>query len=566
MIHKIKGKVISPDNVFDIGISVDFTANVDQNKVTTDTIVLSREGSSIVKDHIDNVGLFEGIPYDIEYAQGKTLGYYIDMVDGMTVLDNKVQCRIKNRYGHDQFFDRAEDTVFRVVDVKYPFASIDINYLVMPKDAIGQGLTASLGLYVVTVSLASQAKEVGERSAELGTASAPLPGLSITGSIVVTYNTGAIVLASLKLALSLIFFAVLLYQAVILAERLFNLMYPPLRKLKACTALDLMQKSCKYLGYDFKSSILEKDYAKLVILPVPRNRTNIKWYDYLLDNQNKALNDCYPSPSDSTPTVATLIYALEQMFNAKCRVLNGEVQLERWDYWIQKANQNLSSSLVVQADRVNAFSYDFSRLFKRYYIHYQTDFSDQNTLDLFENNLAEYNLDLAKITDPRMNLVKGLKDISIPFALGRPKEKLTFTEKLFGGLFDLLGFNTNLDKRIGALQLTDPFFMQTKMFMWDGKNNLSQTNQGFMHPNYLWDNFHYINNPTQYQYIIKDNVRIKLSGDKFEKILNMNYVNIDGKLCEITKLDYFDGKNYAIISYKEPKIIFGNQLKLTKLY
>ena len=82
----------------------------------------------------------------------------------------------------------------------------------------------------------------------------------------------------------------------------------------------------------------------------------------------------------------------------------------------------------------------------------------------------------------------------------------------------------------------------------------------------LWNKFHYINNPLEYQNIIKQNVRVAMTPDEFINIMDNNYAEIDGVICEITKLDYFDEGNYAIISYKEPKNIFKNQIKLTKIF
>lgn len=571
MKHKIKGQEISPDNRFDIGVSIDFDARVDQQKMTTDTVVLSREGNKIVKDHISQGKLLEGIPYQVEFAPQQSIEYFIDLTSELKIYDNKVHVTLKNYLGHDQFFDKAETLIWDLVHLSNPITGIDIKYQILPQDANARALMASLGLFTISMSIAQQSREVKERAISVAWATQPLYGVGLSGVVVVA-DWKSIVINILKLVVALVFTAILLFQAVALGLEIYRLLNPPLNILKASTAIDLLKKGCNHLGFTFKSSILEGDYKDMVILPVPQNRTNVKWYDVFSGDFGTGLNKAFPQASDTVGTLGSLIYAMENMFNAKAKVQNGVVQLERWDYWKVNANQQLSSSLVVQADRVNAFEYDFSKLFKRYYIHYLTDYSDYNTLDAFENNLAEYSLDTTKPTDLKLNLIKGLQEKTIPFALAKRKSKLTWLEKQFLGLYKaidkLSAGKTGLvakKNKYGAIQITDAFFSTTKIFMWD-KAFGARENQDLLKPTYLWDKFHYINNPEIYQYIIKRGVKIKITSAEFLGILNKNFVLIDGKLCEITKLDYFDERNYAIIDYKEPYNVFTNQFKLTKIY
>ena len=570
MKHKIKGQEISPDNRFDIGVSIDFDARIDQQKMTTDTVVLSREGNKIVKDHISQGKLLEGIPYEIEFAQ-QSIQYFIDLTSELKIYDNKAHVTLKNYLGHDQFFDKAETLIWDLVHLSNPITGIDIKYQILPQDANARALMASLGLFTISMSIAQQSREVKERASDLGFLTLPFIGISAVGPVI-TPDWKSILIAAAKLIIALAFFAILLYQAGVLGAEIYRLLNPPLNTLKASTAIELLKKGCNHLGFKFQSSILEGDYKDMVILPVPQNRTNVKWYDVFSGDFGTGLNKAFPQASDTVGTLGALIYAMENMFNAKTKVQNGLVQLERWDYWGINANQQLSSSLVVQADRVNMFEYDFSKLFKRYYIHYLTDYSDYNTLDAFENNLAEYSLDTTKPTDPKLNLIKGLQEKTIPFALAKRKDKLTWLEKQFLGLYKAidkltLGKSGLVAKKnkYGAIQITDAFFSTTKIFMWDKAFGVRE-NQEVLTPTYLWDKFHYINNPEIYQYIIKRGVKIKITSAEFVGILNKNFVIIDGKLCEITKLDYFDEKNYAVIDYKEPYNVFTNQFKLTKIY
>ncbi len=560
MKHYIKGVEIAPENILGIGISCDFNAGADQNKITTDSLVLPREGYNEVMTHINSVGLFEGIPYDIEFYAGRRLPYYIDLMDNLVIKDNKVECNIKVRNQHDHFFDRAESLVFGVVHDHIPFTGFQIKYQVLPKDAVAQGISCTISLFMIGVAIGDQTRELAKTTKEF--------------AVIVAYgfsSIGKAIEAGLQLAIQIAYLAVLSYQAIKLSKQLYELVLPPVKKLNACTILELLEKSCQYLGYKFKSSWLQGEYKNMAIVPVPLNSTNKKWYELIQNDIVVTYNKVYPSSSDSTPTLGSLIKAMELFCNGKVRIVNGVVELERWDYWKIKANASIKSSLTIQGERTNAYTYDFSRLFKRYYIHYDKDYADLNTIDNFENTHSEYSLDLLSATDKNLTLIKGGTDVPIPFARAKEKEKLSWLEKQFKGLFKFIDkiSSSNLQPkfdRYGVMQVTEPFFAVAKLIIHDGAEKISTANKHLLYTETLWNKFHYINNPLEYQNIIKQNVRVAMTPDEFINIMDNNYAEIDGVICEITKLDYFDEGNYAIISYKEPKNIFKNQIKLTKIF
>jgi hypothetical protein len=116
------------------------------------------------------------------------------------------------------------------------------------------------------------------------------------------------------------------------------------------------------------------------------------------------------------------------------------------------------------------------------------------------------------------------------------------------------------------MQVTEPFFSVSKLIIHDGNEKISTANKHLLYATTLWDKFHYINNPLEYQNVLKDNVRVAMTPDEFIQIMDNNFAEIDGLLCEITKLEYFNEQNYAVITYKEPKNIFKNQIKLIKIF
>ena len=107
MRHFLNGIEIAPKNLDDIGVTTDFTDNPDINQITVSSVILPREAKDIIKNHIQNVGLFEGIPYQVETG-GLTFEYYVDMIDGIKIKEHEIEVNIKKRKSLDDFFERAK--------------------------------------------------------------------------------------------------------------------------------------------------------------------------------------------------------------------------------------------------------------------------------------------------------------------------------------------------------------------------------------------------------------------------------------------------------------------------
>lgn len=561
MKHFINNTEITPRNIFDIGIVCDFSARIDQNKLSTDTLVLPNEGKKLILDHLQNVGLFEGLPYDIQFGGSNFLTCYVDFTDNFQVKDKEIEVNIKKRLAHDNFFDNAEGLTFDYLNTQISLIQRKVGYQVLPADATAQALMCSISLFSIGITIAQQIKEITETAKEF---------IAIIGYLPFA-SQGKAIEAGLKLILQIIFCAVLIFEAIKLIERMVELVLPRVRYFNVCTVLELLQKGCQQLGYTFKSTILEGTYKDLVLLPIPQNKAKDKWYDVFQNDLNQSFQNGFPSAGDTTPTLGTLISAVETMFNGKTRVINGVVQLERWDFWLDSSISTINSSLVLQSEAQNSYSYDFSRLFKRYLIQYSTDYSDLNTIDRFEFGNAEYSLERTNIVNQDLNLIKGLTDINIPFSTTTSKQKFTWLEKIFTDVFSLIDSFTGTNfsgqmSKIGYIQLSQQYFSNTKIFIHDGGQKMNLNSDDLINPTYLWNNYHSINDPSRFQWIIKENVKIPMNSDNFLELLNNNYAIIDGVQCEITRLEYFDAKGFAIVSYKQPNENFKNNINILKVF
>ena len=81
MRHFLNDIEISPRNREEIGVVSDFSDNPNELALNVDSVILTREAFTIVQNHIQTIGLFEGIPYRVEMENGIVLEYYVDLTD-----------------------------------------------------------------------------------------------------------------------------------------------------------------------------------------------------------------------------------------------------------------------------------------------------------------------------------------------------------------------------------------------------------------------------------------------------------------------------------------------------
>jgi hypothetical protein len=298
-------------------------------------------------------------------------------------------------------------------------------------------------------------------------------------------------------------------------------------------------------------------------LPVPLVRDRQSIFELEPAFWNNAFTKGVPSSSDTTPTFGLFLEALETMFNAQVKVNNGVVRLERRDWWMNQALNQIIPALALQDTRSDQWRYNTEDVWKRYYIHYQTDFADVHTLDgkMYDIHNAEFSTEPTSVVNADLITIKGLQDVNIPFSLGARKNKLNWFEELasaLAGTIDtvtgLFGGGTNYQATIGdrknVLMVSQQFYAVSKV-LWteNGKQPISYMNAvGAIG---LWNRFHYINKIQENDWIIKEDVRLQMSSADFVSLQDNNFAEINGVLCEILNVEWIDEKSFAKISYKE---------------
>ena len=506
--------------------------------------------------HISSAGVLEGIPYRIELSSGVSIEYYVDFLDGFKVKMNEVEVKLKRRKGYDDFKERADGTSWELMlDNGVDFNFVQVQYLIVAPDVIAQAIPLLLCAYVMTKELIQAGKEVADSISELIQAVTPSVGLGVV------MDTGDIIVLALKIAFRIIMFALILVAVIELATEIVNLLFPIKRKFKATKFSEMLTKGCAYLGYSFQSTIFDAE-PNWTCLPVPLTKSRGSIFDIRPDSWIWPFNKGVPSASDTTPTLGQFIDAMETMFNARCRVINGVVRLERWDYWSALASAQLSPALNLQGTRDEEYTFNTDAVWKRYYIKYALDYNDVHSIDdkMYDHHDVELSTEPLGATNLDLVTIKGLQQVDIPFSLGARKSKLSFIESLaemnlsfIDSLTGVFGGGTNFASTIGdrkdCLKISQQYFSITKALY--GPNGKQSTNfLSVVSAKSLWQRYHYINAIEVNGWLVKQNARIRISSQDFVTLLENNFAEIDGEVSEILSVKYIDEKAFAEVTYR----------------
>lgn len=556
MRHLLNGVEITPRNRDSIGVVSTFDGNPDELSLNVDTIVLPREAYAMVKQHIQTIGLFEGIPYQVE-SGGITLDYYVDLTDpSNTFRSYECELKIKRRKAIDNFTDNASGTSFELMLKKgVTFPTFNVPYVIIKDNQVELALITGITLYIMTSALIQSIKDLATTLSQGIQASTPNAGLPPS------IDTGDIIAYIINVTAQIVYIAAQLVAIIQMATKFFALIFPPVRNLLGCKIWDLMAVGCQYLGYTFDSS-LAVQYPNYTILPVPMVRNRKSIFDWIPEELTAPFNKGVPSSSDTTPTIGTLFDAAEIVFNAKRRIVDGVVRFERRDWWQNVTPNNIIPALNLQAERDDEFSYNTDDVWKRYYIHFNLDPMDIHTMDkIYDYHDAEYSTEPTSIVNADLVNIKGLNDVNIPFAMGARKENLNWLEKLVKEMFEFIdyvtgifgggtNFATKIENRKGVLMVSQNYFSTTKMlYCVNGKQQPDYLD--YMSARAIWGKFHYINQIQLNDYVIKNEARIRMTQSDFVTLLNNNFAEINGVMCEILRIEWIDEKSFAQITYRE---------------
>lgn len=568
MRHFINGVEITPRNIESIGFVSNWTDSTSMSdkdhkdlSLNVDTIILPNEGKREVENWLSTMGSFAGIPYQVQLSNGTKIDYYVDLTEQPIYKDYECEVKLKRLKNQDNFYEKAQGTSFDylVYSNKATFNYIDVPYIIVPQNQVEMGITLSISLFVMVQTLEQSILKLEELATDLIADLTPDAGVGVGAVIIV--KIADIIKDAIKLALQLAYIALLIVAIKKLTDQLSELIFPKVRNFKACKVKELLEKACISFGYTFKSTLLDS-LEGLTVLPVPLIKSkykgkNLKKFttDFIANDLDFAFTKGHPTGSDSVSSVWQLVQAIETTFNAKCRVSNGLIEIERVDYWKNIASKQITTSLVLQDTRQDKYTFNTHESWKRCYIHYQPDYSDYHTLDNFE--VTDFEASIESTQSSFNDNIKGLRDISIPFSLGRRKTDLNWIEKRAKDLFKLIdkicstSFQSNITDRIGVLIIGQQYFVNTKLlYTSNGKQLENYVDK--IGTSALWNNYHYLSQIQLNGYKIKESVKILMNDENFVNLLNNNWAVINGKICELLQFEYKDMESHATVTYKEP--------------
>ncbi len=378
-----------------------------------------RENAKYIRNYMLSGKIYIGLLLKIEIQRGsiteKIFDGYIDLTQDVTMFsdrDIKIKTRAKSLFSVDWLNDNSEFTyeyLFSIGEVKKT-DFVFIPYVLNSVPDYLQSAVATFSVFVLTQEIKKTIQEISELTTDL--ANVFTAANSIIKAILYIAYLAILIAAMIKLIADLILFII-----------------QPIKYHAGMRTRDLLRIGAAHLGLTFKSEIFEQEpFSKEVIIPfksfVPPSTTNDKILGFLNVNVNEQ-QGFYKG------TFADLLRAMKIKHNAKIVVTtSGELHLLRVDKSVGSPQFKIPD--IYQPE----FSTNADELKSNYIISFQTDLSDKNTIQQFKG--TSYQIVTSNKNSPpdlRLNMVKGLEEIKIPFALAKRKESLTLPETI---IFDFL--------------------------------------------------------------------------------------------------------------------------------
>lgn len=530
-------------------------------KITTSQIVFVGDYAKLIRAYIaggatgQTTGIFEGLPLQMLVNGVNVFDGYLDFLNDFEIVDpTTVKARIKKHDSNNNFQNRSSGLTFGYLD-EINFIGIndyiDIPYIIEKEFNFMEFAFLAFSIYTVTRDLEGLLKEIPTLAADVVA--------HVTGGI--TGSAAAIIFSVARLAINIIFTALMLILLANLALQLLRYIISPVKFHKGIRVLKLIEKGCQFLGLQYNTTI--NDIPDLVILPsktgIGQDIQENKIIQGIVINQPGV---GYPSTKDFGYTLNELIQLMDMVFFAEHTIRNGVLEQHTIDtpWWTQ------NSTYVLPEVLHESIIYNANELESDKIIVFKSDSKDSNSLENLKGHLFEIKTRPDSINDSRNILMDGAERIDIPYELGNRKDSLNNREKLaiklYGKIDDMINFfggNSNLvaavNGRIGNLKLETDFINVPKLMKMDGLNKLPANNRTVWSAKYLYDIYHskgsFLLNNFGGQYRLFKNVKVNFGFDDFIKLIDNSYFSdADGNDCKLEKAKWIDGKDFALISYR----------------
>jgi hypothetical protein len=345
------------------------------------------------------------------------------------------------------------------------------------------------------------------------------------------------------------------------------------------TLKSLFQKACDHLGLTLKSSLLDSKDTNDVWIVLPSK--NHKGGEAPTGVDASTWKETgFPTSADGLDTFGDVIRVFKRVFNADFRLKDGVFEFERRDYWQNQSSYIIPNTFTNQDARRNEYTVNSDELKANYFLLWDTDLQDQNTLDNPNGRAFQVQTSPIVTNNPELVNIKGLTEINVPFSMATRKNELTAVEEalktlleaadfLTGQLGEPQSFSSLITNRLGAMHLSSHFLSRPKMVVKNG-GRLSLNQRWLLSAEKLWIDYHFIESfvtigGVNNQQVIYSEQTIPFCFENFVSLLDNNFVETeDGEKAEIVNLAWSVEKDRAAITYRVYRI-YDNNLKLTYL-
>jgi hypothetical protein len=604
-IHYLNGsRVAPPSNYRELSIELNFNQDSEERAVSVTRWNWINSSAKILKDILTNgmnggTGVFVGVTHRIDIIENrKTENLFNGYIDLTTADFNRDLISVDSiAFDSPDFItEKADGFTFENLFASGELTDNDkifVPYVISSIPAYSDAFLVIFTLTFVTIELKQLINDLSGKGVESGT---------YIGSV------GGIVGLVFK-----IIYAILLTFA--LVELILQMVSFMIQKVKYRAGMSLnkqLEAGALRCGLKYECVFLQNPvWSKAHIIPAVYNNP-------ITESGSQIKGFFRSSKAEQTGyykgTFGDLLRAVKTMFNARIVIDKGILKIVPLLKTATRGTFQLPNYYNPEF-RTNADS-----LISNYLISFRYDSNEKNTIDNWEGNNMQSTLLINNSSAKKLQLMSGFKQVSIPFARGTRKDKLTEVEEVIESLLDVVGpvfgavINTAnkaintinkifdfieelssklsviginidlklpdiqpvpdpklqdiLDNRIGMLQSEKDIQTVDKIVLLDvnsddAKTKISSENSTYIHANYLYENFHYTNS---FKAGTESAQRYRLEYKNVEMNLS-DFLNVQkeglcktptGKIAEVLSCSYNPATRLADFKITERKLYSNN--------
>lgn len=589
-------------NKAELNINLDFSKEAQQTITITD-FEFVRGANDLIIDKVtnpntSNTGITEGLPFRI------------DTQNGVNIFDGYLDLQAENKY--NEVFDYGVASTVKAVDKRstdwlnsvadgispeylYSIGSISVAdcvavpYVINSIPNYKDAAIMMISVYTITASLIEKITEV----------------TFFVSKLTNPFEATAIV----RMISYVVYLTTYLISLVKLIKQLINVLIQPVKYHFGMFTNVVLQRCAEHFGLNFRCSALELGgelYGDFILpekfdVPVNEDKDGIQGW---LTN-SKLHREFVPRS-----TFGDLIRELQKKINGKIKIVGNDIFLLKQGEQLPNTPQ-----WTMPPYKSEAFKLNTQDLKSNWYIRFETDLSEANTVDQYLGTSYQVVTYPNIISNPDLKLLKGFEEIRIGYALAKTKKELTIPEKIvkvFLDSFDLImnglitvvnvaiaaanaiakvinkiikalgviGIDVNweikpikplkkvnlseiIENRIGMLILEKDFFNVPKNFILtvnaeDKKNKPNEK----MTAKYLYDNFYFDTDFVRNQFFIRNLDGVPLTEIELNIIRENNEIILaNGNNAEVRTLSWNAHNETANLEYWEKKIYNTNLLQ-----